>query len=214
MLPNFRESKSSRLSRSSTIVPLAPFRLNQRVVKILQISTPPRINKQLVKLKNPYFWPQKSGYWWCSSGDREPKRFKVSLVPFRLQLQRLGKSSSSRIPYERQRGHRVHLTRKPLDRAGRPSKLTVKSQSLPLFPRNSASLSPNSLFSYTGSWQSFDVTEQLISANQYLASKIWARSSHSIPSPRPLETLLKWHSLFPNSIYWCLLWLAIIRFIF
>ena len=50
LLSNFRDSKSSCLSPNLTIVALAPFRLNQIVVESLQISTPSRMNQQLMKL--------------------------------------------------------------------------------------------------------------------------------------------------------------------
>ena len=90
--------KSSCLTGNLTIVPLAPFRLNQTVIESLQISTPSSINRQLMKLKSPVFWSRKSGDWCCSVGDRERMRFKVCLVPFPPQLQRLGESNYSRIP--------------------------------------------------------------------------------------------------------------------
>lgn len=57
---DFGESKSGWLTRHLTIVHLAPFRLNQRVAVILQISSSPRINRQLMMLKDPYFLPRKS----------------------------------------------------------------------------------------------------------------------------------------------------------
>ena len=109
-------------------------------------------------LKDPYLWPRKSGHWWCSARDRAPTLFEVALVPFWPQGQRLGKSNSS---------ESVGKTA----RTSCPSnKLAVELQSLSTAFRNNAIL----LFSYTGS---FYVIEQLISANQYFASKIWTRHS-------------------------------------
>ena len=81
------------------------------------------------------------------------------------------------LPNPRQRGHRVHLIKKALQRAGRPSKLTGKSQSLSLVFRNNTSLATVLLLFCIGSWQSLDEADHLISANQYLASKIWTRHS-------------------------------------
>ena len=150
LLPNCGKSKRGCLLGHVSIVPVAPFPLNQIVVEVLQISTSPWINRQLMELKDPYNLPRKFGLWWCSVGDSTKavwihsrsiilaaitKTWKIKLFP-----NPLGKTTRTACP----------SNKKATALRCSNFKLAVKSKSLSIAFRNKTSLSTILLFSYTG----------------------------------------------------------------